>query len=186
MLWARMREAPAAWAACTRWRVPSLRRRSLSSKSRAIWRGLMRRGSAVSSWMTASGRAWATAPRTASASSASAIAGSAPDVLQLDDVRALDQLGRVEVRGQRLEERVGHVDRSAAHGDRVVQHELLELVEAVACAVARQGQQLLLADARTVRDPRADVDAVLALRERCGLQFSKHLQPLGHAVQLRG
>src|SRR5881275_3205046 len=57
MLWATMRSAPAAWAAATRWRVPSLRRRSLSAKSRSILRGSMRRGSEVSWWITACGRA---------------------------------------------------------------------------------------------------------------------------------
>ena len=41
--------------------MPSLRRRSLSSKSRSIVRGSIRGGSAVSWWMTASGRAAATA-----------------------------------------------------------------------------------------------------------------------------
>ncbi len=65
---------PAPRAAPTRIREPSLRRRSLRSKSRSILRGSIRFGSAVSWLTTASGRAWATASATALASSASAIA----------------------------------------------------------------------------------------------------------------
>ena len=83
MLCAITREAPAACAASTRMRVPSLRRRSFSSKSRSIRRGSMRCGSEVSWWMTASGRAAATTARTAPASSASATAAWRPVPTQL-------------------------------------------------------------------------------------------------------
>jgi hypothetical protein len=78
MLWAMIRVAPAACAASTRLRVPSLRRRSLAANSLAILRGLMRAGIEVSWWITASGRAALTAARTAAASKASARTGSAP------------------------------------------------------------------------------------------------------------
>ena len=48
------------------------------------------------------------------------------------------------------------------HRDRVVEHEPLERVEERALAVAGQGEQLLVADARAARHRGADVHAVLA------------------------
>src|SRR6478752_274050 len=55
MLWATIRRAPAATAASTRFRVPSVRRRLVGANSSAMRRGLNAGGIAVSSCTTTSG-----------------------------------------------------------------------------------------------------------------------------------
>ena len=78
MLWAMSRVAPAARAASHRLRVPWLRRRLFSSNCSAKRFGSIAFGMLVSWWITASGRASASALVSAAASKASTTTGSAP------------------------------------------------------------------------------------------------------------
>jgi hypothetical protein len=78
MLWAMKAEAPATRAAATRFRVPSVRMRSLPASSVSALRGFIAAGRSVSWWMTTSGRAAPTASASRSASKTSVTAASAP------------------------------------------------------------------------------------------------------------
>jgi hypothetical protein len=106
-----------------------------------------------------------------------------PHVLQRDQVCQLHELGVVEVPAQLGDERVGHLHGCAAHADRVVEYELLDVGEQRAGPVGGQRQQLLVAQAAAARDLRAQVDAVFAVRERGGLQLGQHLEAVVDAVQ---
>ena len=87
---------------------------------------------------------------------------------------------------QRGEQLIGYLHRRAAHTDRVVEHELLELVELLAVVVARERDQLGFSDACPARDRRPDVDAVLARRHRRRLQLRQDLQPRRDPADLGG
>lgn len=79
MLWPTWR---APGAAAIRFRVPSVRNRLVSAKSRSIRRGLIRAGIAVSALTTASGRKPSTTAATAPPSSASAALTPSPRPLR--------------------------------------------------------------------------------------------------------
>src|SRR5918996_4350888 len=90
----------------------------------------------------------------------------------------LDQLLVAEVLLHAREQLVGDLYRRSHHADRVVQRQLLALGEQLAPAVARQGQQLLVGEARVATDLRAEVDAVLAADHLRALELDQVLEPL--------
>jgi hypothetical protein len=105
-------------------------------------------------------------------------------VLQRDKVGQLNQLSVVEVFAQLAEEIIGHLDRRAAHGHRVVEHELVQIAEQRTGLVRRKRQQLVVTETPTPGDLRAQVDAVLAVGQGGCLQLGQGLEPLIEAAQL--
>lgn len=106
----------------------------------------------------------------------------APEVLQRDHMGELHDLGLVETLPQAREQLVGHVHRGPAHPGGVVQDERVEVAEELAGLVAGQRQQFGVGEPESPRDRRAQVDAVLARRERGGLEFGQGAQARLHPV----
>src|SRR5262252_874909 len=69
----------------------------------------------------------------------------AAQVLEGDHARQLHQLGVVEVLAQRVEQLLGDLDGCAAHPHRIVEDQLVEIAEQLAVPVAREREQLLIA-----------------------------------------
>src|ERR1035441_4479774 len=84
----------------------------------------------------------------------------AAQVLQGDHARQLHQLIVVEVLAQCAEQLVGDLNRSAAHPHRIVEDQLVEVAEELAVAIAREREQLLVAQSGTPGNSGADVDAL--------------------------
>jgi hypothetical protein len=83
------------------------------------------------------------------------------------------------------EERIGHVDGCAAHADRVIEHEFVEVGEQLTGPIRRQRQQLRVAQAPSSRDLRAQIDAVLTIGQGGRLQFGQRPEALVDPLQLR-
>ena len=96
-----------------------------------------------------------------------------------------DELWRVEVGAQRVEQLVSHLDRGAAHRGGVLEDQLVDLGEAGGVAVVGHSQQFFVGDSPLPGDLRAEVDAVLAAHRRRRLQLGQRAVPRAEDVQLR-
>src|SRR5947209_5578634 len=99
------------------------------------------------------------------------------EVFQRDAHRQLDQLARIEPLAELPDQLVRHRHRRPRHRLRVLQHEPVDIVEALRRAPRRQRAQVLLWDPRIRRQTRSEVKAPLAPHQLRGAEHPQLLQP---------